>query len=351
MDVDLLNASSRRWSGFLSSVRHDFYHLPGYASLCADREGGFSQGLLVEHGSSRLLLPLIVRDLGSGRRDAVSPYGYPGPLTSGTDDRAFIVEALRAASRSLRERGFVSAFIRLHPILNPTMPEGVGTLVAHGETVSVDLTLPDDIVWGQTRRDHRHDIRRSIGLGWVARMDEDWLELQTFSRLYAETMERRSAAEQYRFDIRDFRALRRVLGDRLHLCLVEGHGIAAAGLFVETCGIVQFHLSGSDQTFAPIQPTKLMLHFVEAWARARGDLVLHLGGGVGARNDSLHDFKAAFSPRRHPFVTLRMVIDAGEYARRVAALDPYLDPGDDAGFFPLYRRPTPMSSGGQVDPV
>jgi hypothetical protein len=176
-------------------------------------------------------------------------------------------------------------------------------------------------------------------LGAVARMDEEWLHFETFRRLYRETMVRRSAAPRYFFSDGYFDALREGLGDRLHLCIVEMGGvIAAAGLFVETCGIVQVHLSGSDDALSNIAPMKVMLHYVEGWAKARGDRHLHLGGGVGGQNDSLQYFKAGFSPLRHPFSTLRVVVDRQEYRRLVAALDPLLDEDDRSGFFPLYRQ-------------
>ena len=87
-----------------------------------------------------------------------------------------------------------------------------------------------------------------------------------------------------------------------------------------------------------VQPTKLMMHFVRGWAKDRGNQVLHLGGGVGGDSDSLLQFKGRFSPLRHTFATLRVVIDGQEYDRLIAARDPLLGPDARRGFFPLYRH-------------
>ena len=74
----------------------------------------------------------------------------------------------------------------------------------------------------------------------------------------------------YFFEDAYFEGLRDALGKSLHLCVVEKDGvIAAAGLFVETDGIVQYHLSGTDDAFRTVQSTKLMLHFVRGWAKDR----------------------------------------------------------------------------------
>jgi hypothetical protein len=338
MTGTLLDVTAPEWESVLRTARHDFYHLPAYVALCAAQERARPCAVYVSDERRTLLLPLMIRSIPGGGFDVTSPYGYPGPIGIGTDDPAFLRVALVAGLQVLRDAGLVSAFIRLHPLLNPTPPEGVGTLVAHGDTVSIDLTLPSAELWAQTRLNHRRDITRAARLEYVARMDEEWRHLESFGLLYRQTMERRLAIRFYFFEDAYFQGLRDALGERLHLCIVEKAGVvAAAGLFVETEGIVQYHLSGTDEAFRDVQPTKLMMHFVRSWAKERGNKILHLGGGVGGAADSLLQFKIGFSPLRHTFVTLRGVIDRQEYDRLVAARGPRLDPGLPTGFFPAYR--------------
>jgi hypothetical protein len=339
LKATLLDVDAPEWEALLRAARHDFYHRPEYVALCAVHEGGQPRALYVADDARAMLLPLVIRRIPGGGFDATTPYGYPGPVGSGTDDPAFLRVALVAGLQVLREAGIVSAFVRLNPLLNPLPPQGVGTLVRHGETVSINLTLPTEELWTQTRLNHRRDITRAVRLGYVARMDEDWQHLESFKHLYGATMARRSAAPFYFFKETYFDRLRDALGESLHLCVVEKDGaIAAAGLFVETDGIVQYHLSGTGDAFTMVQPTKLMMHFVRGWAKARGNEVLHLGGGVGGQSDSLLQFKVGFSPLRHTFATLRIVIDEQEYGRLVAARDACLDPRARNGFFPLYRQ-------------
>lgn len=58
-------------------------------------------------------------------------------------------------------------------------------------------------------------------------------------------MDRHSAAPFYFFDDAYFDGLRKVLGERLHLLVVQlEQAVVAAGLFAETAGIVQYHLGG-----------------------------------------------------------------------------------------------------------
>ena len=335
----LLDVAAPQWDSFLRETQHDFYHLPAYVALCAAQERGEARALFVTDDKRSMLLPLIVRGIpGSDRPDATSPYGYPGPLVSGTDDPEFLSEALAAGMAALRDEGIVSTFVRLHPLLNALPPGGVGEVVLHGETVSVDLMLPQATRWAQMRDNHRRDIKKAVNHGLVARMDLTFAQYGAFKRIYRETMDRRSAAPYYLFRDEYFDGLREALGDRLSLCVVErGDAVAAAGLFVETGGIVQYHLGGTDGALVGLEPSKLMIHFACDWAKEHGNRLLHLGGGVGGATDSLLYYKAGFSPLRHPFRTLRIVIDAAEYRRLVDAQDPLLDPEMVRGFFPAYR--------------
>lgn len=343
MRSELLQADAPAWTAILERVPHDFYHRPEYAALCADHEGGVARALLVEDGPNGMLLPLIARPIpGGSRTDATSPYGYPGPIVWGTSRPGFERAAFEAGIELLRREGVVALFVRLHPLLDAEPPAGVGTLVTHGETVSIDLAQSSEVIWGQTRNNHRRDIGKAIRAGYVARIDRDWEHFEQFVDLYRQTMERLGAEDRYMFDLAYFRELRSALGPSLALwVVVTGQHVAAGALIVETSGIVQYHLAGIDEDYAWVRPTKLLIHTVRQWAQERGDRRFHLGGGVGGADDSLMHFKAGFSDERHAFRTLRVAIDETEYARLVSTTDPAKDPTDLTGFFPFYRSARP----------
>ncbi len=350
MRAELLPTDSSKWIRQLERTRHDFYHLPTYARLSAITDGGHAAALLVEDGDRALLLPLIKRmipDAGDAW-DATSPYGYPGPLVVAPKDQCntFAGEALLFARRTLREAGCVSVFARLHPVLGPipTVPRGeAAAVVAHGETITVDLQKTEAEMWGETASGHRNEINRSLRGGHVARIDTEFREASRFIELYRETMDRVGASAYYYFGDEYLTMLRAALGPKLSLALVEiGGVVAAAGLFVETCGIVEYHLSGSAAAFMKERPTKLMLHCVRSWAKARGNTVLHLGGGVGGAEDSLFKFKSGFSKGRAPFHTFRMIVDADRYRAlvrsRMSQPDGPQAEAELTGFFPAYRK-------------
>jgi hypothetical protein len=355
MDAHFITPDAPEWPETLALVRHDFYHLPEFAALDGRKEDGEAVAFLAREGEARFLVPLILRRIGpelAGRDrlwfDATCPYGYPGPLIYPAEPtpKRFVERAVNAFVEGLRERGVVTAFCRLHPLLNdaPAPLARVGRLVEHGMTVSVDLTLSHEEIRRQWRRDHRQNVRRAWQQGQTARMDEEWQHFDEFLDIYYETMRRVGAGSHYFFSREYFLELRRILGQRLHLCVVElGGRVVSAGLFSEMCGIVEYHLSGTPEQFLRQRPMKTLLDFTCRWAKDRGNEVLHLGGGVNGRDDSLFHFKAGFSPRRHAFYTWRIIADEAAYRELVCRWQAWFgQPVDVAdGFFPAYRRSHP----------
>ena len=56
-------------------------------------------------------------------------------------------------------------------------------------------------------------------------------------------------------------------------------------------GIVEYHLGGTRTDYLPQSPFKAVLQFVTTWAKDRGDMDFHIGGGFGTESGSLLRFK------------------------------------------------------------
>ncbi len=359
MRVQILETSDPRWGDALRAIPHDFYSLPGYGMLAARFEGGVAVAILAEEGDRQLLLPLLLREVpddsgGRGWRDAVSPYGYPGiGLTPGdAEDGAgndFLGEAMTAAIALLRERGVVSLFIRLNPLL--PVDAGVlgqhGLVVDHGHTVSIDLRRDRDLLFQDLRRDHAKSLRRLDHLGFTCTLEDrgEPASIAAFVDVYTETMDRLDASASYYFDTAYVTDLIAALDGRVAIAVVrQGEEVAAAGIFTEVGEVVQHHLVGTRSAFFHFAPSKLIIRDAVFWAKARGHRIMHLGGGLGGTEDALFWFKSGFSPDRHLFQTARIVIDPAAYddlSSRWEGRAGVPAPGLD-GFFPAYRAPVPV---------
>lgn len=366
MRVQIIETSDSRWGDALGTMSHDFYSLPGYGTLAARFEGGVAVAILAEEGERRLLLPFLLREIpdASGRRgwrDAVSPYGYPGiGITPGDAEDGggndFLDEAMTAAIALLRERGVVSLFIRLNPLL--PVDAGVlgqhGLVVDHGQTVSIDLRPDREMLFRDLRRDHAKNLRRLDHLGFTCTLDDRGTpeSIAAFVDVYTETMDRLDASASYYFDAAYVTDLIAALDGRVMIAVVrQGEDVAAAGIFTEVGEGVQHHLVGTRSAFFHFAPSKLIIRDAVFWAKARGHRLMHLGGGLGGTEDALFWFKSGFSPDRHLFQTARIVIDRAAYDELTSRWEgragvPAAGPD---GFFPAYRAPVPVAE--SLEPV
>lgn len=354
MKIQVIDASNPLWSETLEeTLSHDFYHLPDYAALEARWIKAVPEAIRIEQGDRLFFLPYLLRQCSplfaespSDVFDVVSPYGYPGVLINdaAAQDAEFLNQCMQALLQTFRDRHICSAFVRLHPILNQQFAdqyEGEGCSF-HSETVSVDLTLPAEEIWRQTRPEHRNKINKCKRAGFQAQVVPVETGLKSFMEIYTETMDRVGASQFYYFDDEYFLQLAQALGDRLHICQAELDGqVACAGLFTECSGIVQYHLGGTRNAFLKQSPMTLLFDFVRSWAKERGNTSFHLGGGVGGAQDSLMHFKAGFSHQRQRLFLLRLVVDPSIYQflveLRAKSLNTSAEQLLDSTFFPAYR--------------
>lgn len=351
MIAEFLTTDDPRWPAALNRLPHDFYHLPAYVALEAEWSDAFPLAFLYAEGDTAMLLVLQERVTPSGHaRDVVTPYGYSCPLFSEDADDNFRLRALRTYQRAARERGIVTSFIRLHPLLTAGLTDldeiGVGKWVQNdrGVTLTMPMTGDDATFMAGMARGHRAGVRklREAGGHLVLDTPEVWT---AFPEIYRHTMRKVAASSDYFYSDAYVECFQRDLIDHAHCAGIASPTgeIMCAGLFTRVGTILQYHLSGTAEGFARQAPMKLLLADMRRWAFEQGIVHFHLGGGLGAKRDSLYEFKQQFGGAEWPFRTVSVIHDAGAYATecawRAEKAGGVVPP--DTGFFPLYRSPLP----------
>lgn len=365
ISAEWIDVHDTRWQRALERTQHDVYHLQDYVRLDTLLSGGEPLAFLARRGVNTFLLPMMVKQIPSplaedyGWRDASSPYGFPGPCVSfAQDDRPaerakFLDDSIEAMLESMRKAGIVSGFIHLHPLWQPGLTQLAkkGHVVDHGQTVYCDLALSDEELWRQTRKRDRSYINCSRRAGFRVQRDLEWNRIDDFVDIYHASMRRVAAADFYFFPRAYFHRLGCELRSHASLFLVldPNDRVAGGGIFTECGGTVQYHLGATSDDFLGQHPSKLMLHHVRRWAKARGNQYLHLGGGVNSQHDSLFHFKSGFSKQRAVYSSCRFVADQHAYAALLgqSERENSLTASSCGGFFPGYRKPArlPISAG------
>ncbi len=342
-------ADCSEWLAVLKRARHyDFHHLPQYHRLSELRCEGDARFFVYSEGDHMIGLPLLLRPVHPEQpgewQDATSVYGYGGPVASQESLPESIIRHFQVElAEALGERRVVSVFSRLHPLLpQREILAGIGECPVHGATLSIDLTLPEEEMRAHYSKSCRASLRKLRESGFLGVHDPEKRYLSEFVEVYLETMRRAGAHTSYLFGREYFDMLTRELGEALQLFVVVKDGEVAAATLCTICdGIVQDHLGGTRDAFLRHSPDRLVVDTARTWAAGMGAHTYHLGGGVGAREDSLFHYKSGFSHRRHTFSTFRWVLFPEVYeelsAQRAAqnAAKGVIPTSPD--FFPAYR--------------
>ncbi|HEX8679423.1 MAG TPA: GNAT family N-acetyltransferase, partial [Chthoniobacterales bacterium] len=359
--MSVFGTSDAAWLSVLArSTQHDFHQLPQYHRVAEQRGEGTAQLFVHEQRGYTIALPLLLRPVDpmqpDGWTDATSVYGYGGPVASHDQLPADVVRNFQAAlGHELAQRRVVAVFSRLHPLIEQSeILAGLGESPANGQTISIDLTLSEEEQRAQFNKSCRTTLRKLGQLGFVGLHDREKRYLPAFVSVYLETMKRAGAQSSYFFDRAYFDLLTRELADVSHLFVVLKDGEVAAATICTSCdGVVQDHLGGTRDAFLKFSPDRLIVDTERRWAKAAGARIFHLGGGVGAQEDSVFRYKTGFSNRRHTFRTWRWVLQPEIYAQLCERATRYNGSNGlqavSSGYFPAYRCPTTTARDDQAD--
>ena len=344
MAVRLIDLEQRdAWLQALDRVgAFDTYHLPQYYFEGVVRSGERPILLVAETRSSIAALPLLLRRIPGfdDLWDAASAYGYPGGVFRG-DIEALNLQFRSAAASLLSDAGVISCFVRQNPLIpSEQLFAGYSHIRKVGPTVAIDLRTPEaEYMATQTRKKHRYSLRQSEASGLEFVVDDSWTALTDFMRLYADTMKRTQADPYYYFPDSYFFSLRDSLTDSARLLHAAKDGQIISSMIVfEARGIAQYHLGGTSELGREVGASRWLIDRARSYLGHRGLAWFHLGGGVGASQDSLYEFKSGFSKLRFDYWAVEWIVDRQAYGEVLATMG-VVEATAQARYFPLYRAP------------
>ena len=99
-------------------------------------------------------------------------------------------------------------------------------------------------------------------------------------------------------------------------------------------GYMNYHLSGSLREYQHLAPSNLLLFKAALWGCRNGYNSLHMGGGVGSKEDSLFKFKSAFNRNEVKQFSVGKKIFLSDVYEKLSRMK---HPNTEMDFFPKYR--------------
>jgi len=332
-----------QWNYYVKEAnQYDVYHTYDYHLINIE---GDPILFVYQEDDGFLSLPLIKRKIEqTSYFDCTSVYGYTGALTNldsvGLLSNGFMRRFSNALKQFLLKERIVCCFIVLHPLFKQKeIFESIvgGHVLELGKTVAIDLRISLDEQRLRYRRPIRQKINQLRRKGFEVRQANSNTQLKEFIAIYHENMLKVGAISKYLFEDSYFEKFMCAIDYKPQLLLAYYEGKIVAGAMVAvTNDIVQLHLAGTRNEFLKDSPMKLIFDETTLLGRAEDAKFLHLGSGVGGKDDSLYHFKTGFSDNLFDFSIWKFIADEVVYNELVHdKIKKGLTP--DPLYFPLYR--------------
>lgn len=291
------------------------------------------------------IMPILIRKVDSGHEelyDAISPYGYSGPLfhkASKEDIKGF----WDAVDKWYQENKVVTEFIRFH--LNDNEKYYSGQCVPTLNNIYGCLPPTFDEQWNTFLPKVRNNYRKAEKENLVFKLytgkeiSEDIIT--SFYIVYSETMKRNKASEFLYFSKEHFIKLVFANPEHFSIALVFKEDIAVSSeliIYVGDC--IYAYLGGTLSNYFHCRPNDFLRVEIIRWAILKKNKHYILGGGI-INDDGLYKFKKSLFPKSEDriFYTGRKVIDREKYdlLNERTGISKHED-GENHNFFPLYRN-------------
>jgi Acetyltransferase (GNAT) domain len=350
-----------QWTSILNRCKlRDPCYLPQYLTIYErlDNKESFSsfggEGFLFVYGDSEnfIIYPFFKRKIadlpfakGSLRDmyDIISPYGYGGPIPQFKDEtlyedlcRGFYL----SFSTFCKNNNIISEFCRLHPIFeNHVLVKAFsdGIVQKIGKIVYIDLSCSEEELLNNMEHSHRRKIRKAVSnpdlsFEVVTQNGPDGL----FYKNYVENMQMVGVENKYLFSPGFFVDAFRNLSEFISLNQISYKGNCCAQWIVLKNGDYAYSwLSASQNEYLYLSPNNLMVYDLCLKLKKEGINHFNLGGGRGAQEDSVYQFKKGFSKLSKDFYIYKKIHLNEAYTELVKLKAN--ETGNSDEYFPKYR--------------
>ena len=334
------------WDTIVKSfINYEVYYLSGYVKAFEINGDGKAYLFYCEDGDTRAINVFMKRDVAEipffatkisplTYFDIVTPYGYGGFIVEG--DKEEKVE--QVFKNFCEDSGIIAEFVRYNPMTkNWNAMQDLYEHCYSGKTVYLDLQSEEEI-WKNMTSKNRNMVRKAQKAGLKTYWGRDKEIIKPFMDIYNKTMEKDDASDYYFFKQEFYESILEDLKyNSMWFYTKLDNMIASIAIFLYANGNMHYHLSASRKEYQNFAPTNLLLYEAALWGCRNGYKKMHLGGGVGAQEDSLYKFKKAFNRYNDSCFYVGKHIYNVDIYKELLEIREKIEKPREANFFPEYR--------------
>lgn len=299
---------TEKWDQIVTSfTQYDVYYLSGYVKAFQTHGDGTPYLFLYESDALRCINVAMKQDLASITQlkdflqpatyfDLMTPYGYGGFLFEGDITNKALSEFKDVYNQYMQTNNIVSEFVRYHPILkNATIASTIFPVINKGKTAYMDLAT-SELIWANMKPNSRNNVRKAKKSAVKIEHSNDPALYKEFKVMYNEVMQKNEASSYYYFEDKFYTSIQQGLPNNCEIFYaLHENRIIAMSLFIYANKQLHCHLLCSSIAHRQYAPSNLLLYEAACWGFNNGMKTMHLGGGLGYRDDDLLRFKQTFN--------------------------------------------------------
>jgi lipid II:glycine glycyltransferase (peptidoglycan interpeptide bridge formation enzyme) len=237
------------------------------------------------------------------------------------------------------DMGYISEFIRFHPILENYKLRECNRMLLH-KTFGVNFLEETSGNLEFWKDSFKRGVKRAqkFGLSFeIQALNKE--NLSNFIEIYKSTMQRNKAFNYYFFESEYWNLLLELSKKSeciLANVLYKGKTISSAIFLIWRNTYIHYHLGGSIFEYLNMRPNNFLFWNIEKWAAENGFVIMHIGGGVD-KDDGLEKFKEGISNTSFDFYIGRNILDERMYSVLNTMAIRINDKKFNRNFFPSYR--------------
>ena len=342
---------SDKWDSIVKSfTKYDVYYLSGYTKAFNLHGDGDPILIYYHDEKNRAINVVMKRDIAKlevfkGKIpidtyfDISTPYGYGGFIVEGEVTNEILKVLDERYTRLCKEEGIISEFVRFHPVTdNVNSASSIYDVSQLGKTITMDLNSQSQI-WDELTSKNRNVVRKALRSGVEIFWGRDPKLFDNFIIMYNATMDKDDAEDYYYFKKEFYQSIISDLKyNSLMFYAMYKDKIIAMSMMLFSNEQMHYHLSASEREYMKFAPTNLLLYEAACWGAENGYKTLHLGGGLGSKEDGLLNFKKAFNKNSDTDFSIgRKIFDRERYDELVDIRKHDENYYEGTKFFPVYR--------------
>jgi len=314
--------SKNEWKEALKGMEHSFGHTWEHCYSMHLTTGYPTYLYCFEKNGARIVSPIIEKEF-SGYKDISKPFGFSG-FIGNYSNKDFSTEW----EKFVAGKGYVSGYLGLHPVFDKSSLFDSSEIVQYNNAYVIDLRPDINEILAKMARKRRQQFNNWHEVS--SNLTENLSELERFFLNNYEDFLRRKNAKSFYFFSPETISYLFSLDNIIVVGAKESGKLVAATFFAYTnyIGDGLYHLSipGAEKYSAPL------IWYGAMQLISLGIPALNLGGGF----KGIAKFKKRFGTKIYPLKAVKQIYRKDIYNSLCKEVN--IDPNDDEGFFPAYRK-------------